>query len=779
MNNKPPVLPEDLENTLERYYTAPEPDPEFSARLDHELRSKLLRQETQKMFGRKSRLSSRLAWGVGLMIVVLLVGLVAGSPTLVTAMRRLLGYIPGMGVVEEGAPLRVLAEPVSKTRDGISMTVSEAVLSVDKTIIVFTVENIPWEMLSHQEDNPGCFAAPEIHLPDGTRFPIDSGGGTGWGSGYESRFTYPPVPVDVNEATLLVPCIQDSLPGMLPEGWELPLRFVPAPPEMTVFPVQEATPVPSTASAQAAETNPILISNVIDTGGSFILSGSFIPPAPTGAEEWYMQPSGWGLVLTDATGQEIPYEYPEDINMPMPADMHSETWAVEIDKNFAAPLTLNYSATYVLRDPQSSYAFDFDTGPNPQVGQTWALNKEIQMAGHVFTLGSIQFRPGHSGDSGYEFEFISVDGSVIGINVDIEGYVSQASGGGGGGGGEQVSSFVTSLYYAQPPEGRLKILLSGLQVRGETKSWSLDWTPDSYQDDFTPSPPDADACLSVTSLQQALTDSQPLPTALTGKLIAYGRILDDGQNPSPENYGVFVVGLDGSDRQVLGPGVWPALSQDGTSAAYAWSNGLYTTDLSSGQSYHIPNTNDSDYGPRWSPDGSRIAFIRTDDVNLYSMNIDGSGLQKVTDANELEQLIGWSADGESLYYGSMTQDGYLLEKKDLGSGIVHDLFNISSKGLSAAISPDEKWIVSIGKLAGDLHNGVHLSRLDGSEHRLLASLDRWDASNPIWSADGQWLLFTITYLEHSPLEEIPVVFNVDTCEIFSLPLRGTVFDWSE
>ena len=89
MKNKPPVLPEDLENTLDQYYAAPEPNPEFSARLDHELRSKLLRQETQKMFGKKSRLSPRLAWGVGLMIVILLVGLVAGSPTLVAAMRRL------------------------------------------------------------------------------------------------------------------------------------------------------------------------------------------------------------------------------------------------------------------------------------------------------------------------------------------------------------------------------------------------------------------------------------------------------------------------------------------------------------------------------------------------------------------------------------------------------------------------------------------------------------------------------------------------------------------
>ena len=781
MKNKTPILPEDMEKRLERYYSAPEPSPEFTARLDHELRSKLRRQETQKMFGRKSRLSPRLAWGLGVIFVTLLVSLVAASPTLVAAMRRLLGYIPGVGVVEQGAPMRVLAEPVSQTRDGITITVTEAVLGIDKTIIVFTVDNIPWEMLSHEEGIPGCYAEAEVQLSDGTKFQSGSGGGNGWGSGYERRFTYPPVPADVNEANLLVSCIQGSLPGTLPENWTLHLRFVPAPPEMTVFPVQEWTPAPATANTEAAENTQIIISNVIDTGNSFILSGTFNPPAPEGAADWSVQPNFPGLVLTDSTGQEIPYEYPEDIELPMVADMHVESWAVEINKNFVAPLTINYSTTYVLRDAQTSYAFEFDAGPNPQVGQTWALNKEIQMAGHVFVLGSIKMEPGHSGDIGYEFEFFSVDGSVLGVNVDIEGYASQGGGGGGGGGSsEQVSSFGTSLYYAQPPTGRLNIVLYNLQVRGETKTWKLDWTPDSPQGEFPPQSIAPDACLTLATVQQALANPQPLPEALTGKLIVYGRIVEDGQDPSPENYGVFVVRTDGSDRQVLGPGVWPSLSKDGTRAAYAWNDGLYITDLASGQSYLIPDTKPNDYNPRWSPDGSRIAFVRVDDVNLYIVGPDGSGVQKITDANDYEQLIDWSADGESLYFGVLSPNGYLLKKTNLTTGVVQDLFSIQSKGLSAAISPDENWIAAVGKFADDPQFGLFLSRMDGSERRLLAQLNHhWGVSNPIWSADGQWLLLTITNLEQTSTEETPIVLNVNTCQVFPIPIHGSVQDWEE
>ena len=42
-----------------------------------------------------------------------------------------------------------------------------------------------------------------------------------------------PAPAGENEAALFVPCVRESLPDMLPEDWELPFRFVPAPPGMT------------------------------------------------------------------------------------------------------------------------------------------------------------------------------------------------------------------------------------------------------------------------------------------------------------------------------------------------------------------------------------------------------------------------------------------------------------------------------------------------------------------------------------------------------------------
>jgi hypothetical protein len=467
--------------------------------------------------------------------------------------------------------------------------------------------------------------------------------------------------------------------------------------------------------------------------------------------------------------------------------MRSESWAVKVPRGFAAPLTIHYGTTYILGVPQARYAFEFDAGPDPQPGQVWELEKEIQMDGYTFTLDSISAQPGHEGSIGYTFDFTSADGSVSGVGVDIEGYlpVGGAGGGGGGSAGEAVS-FSTGLYYPEAPKGILNIVLTNLQVYGETKEWSLEWAPDSLQSGF-PSPTPApqprifgagQACLTLASLQAALTSPQSLPANLIGKLIVYGRIVEDGKDPSPENYGVFVTNPDGSGREVLGQGVWSALSPDGSKAAYAWDDGLYVTDLASRQSYHVPDTNNNDYSPRWSPDGNRIAFVRIDDFNLYIINPDGSGLQKATDGIEYEQLIGWSADGGSLYYGIPVQDGHLLRKIDLASGVVQDLFNVVSKSVSVAVSPDGGWLASVERLGDQLQIGLFLSKLDSSERSLLVQLDNWSISNPVWSPDGRWLLFTATNYDHSNPEEIPTLLDLQNCQVFPLNFRGTVQGWS-
>ncbi len=139
--------------------------------------------------------------------------LLIGPQRVATAMRSLIGYLPGVGIVDRSAPIRILAEPVSLTRQGITVSVNRATLTADQTQIEVGVSGVPLSAYPKSEAVLGCIEPSYLRLPDGTRLEVDA-----------------IFPANVNEAVYVMPCIFNTLPGAAPTDWELPLKFIPAPP---------------------------------------------------------------------------------------------------------------------------------------------------------------------------------------------------------------------------------------------------------------------------------------------------------------------------------------------------------------------------------------------------------------------------------------------------------------------------------------------------------------------------------------------------------------------
>lgn len=724
----------------------------------------------------KTLVFRRFALGLAIFLLFLVLSiLVIGPQRVLAAVRGLFGYVPGAGIVSQETPLRTLAAPVTVERDGITLTVTQVLLSADKTIVVYRVENIPPEAVAGNfiegaTPPPLCESRDSLRLPDGTVMQPSNEQGSGWITGYKWRETFEAIPADVNEATLFISCLMDTIPGKAPENWEIPLRFVPAPPEITVLPVIEISPFPRPTVGGKDKTStppssPLEVERVIEMEDGYLLIGSFHPfTMPNGT---VVTVAPWNILkFTDANGQEIDADYASDVDLPG-YENGVYPWAYRIwGKYHAWPLTITLE--WVEASVPGEAAFEFGTGPNPQPGQEWNINQNLQIGDRT-----IRILTATRTLDGYSFTF-QADPSVVSLGVDIrsaEQYIAPAGGGGGGGGGIGLS--VSVSYQGKVPEGNLTVIVSGVTVR-VTGPWSVQWSPATplFADvTLTPAPK---ACLTDEIWAQVkVNDSASLPPGLTGKLALLGETV-----VGSDTWGSVTVNLDGNNRQFRSLGAWPTFSPDGTKLVSS-GIGLVITDLLAGEQYQLPGTTISDYRTFWSPDGTKIAFFRSSVEEIFVINVDGPGLTQVTNSPQYEILAGWSADGMEIIFASEGADGVQIRSHNLTTGAEQVLFPIPSNKADVVVSQDGRWIAFTDRL-GAQDNGLYVSRLDGSERKLVAAMKGTALYFPVWSPDSGWLIVNVFDSEMGDGRARQVLIELDTCRVFLLPdYGGEIYSWGK
>ena len=126
------------------------------------------------------------------------------------------------------------------------------------------------------------------------------------------------------------------------------------------------------------------------------------------------------------------------------------------------------------------------------------------------------------------------------------------------------------------------------------------------------------------------------------------RMAFDGPN------GIYVVNIDGSDLiHVTDDGGDPSWSPDGTRIVYSGASGISILGIDGTGFTQLSTTSGSDWSPAWSPDGTRIAFASDQGftVNLYVINVDGTGLLQLTDDTRLANYFpSWSPDGKQIAF---------------------------------------------------------------------------------------------------------------------------------
>jgi len=286
---------------------------------------------------------------------------------------------------------------------------------------------------------------------------------------------FPPIPADVNEATLELPDLTAIPDDTAPRDWKIQLKFKPADPA-DIAPVieQMVTPVPTTASTDAPtqSVNTYGITNTLD---KFVaLPDGYILYGTTAWTDPLIPPYGVTSQLAgikDANGTEIPFDYADLELYPKQGELRIY-WAYKVGTEIKAPLTLSFVMLASL--PADGGSFTFDPGPDPQLGQKWDINQDVTVNNEVIHVLSAE----QAGiEPGYFMFTMQSDSNIIGASViDL---AHPPLGGGGGGGGVPVAGapFNAGFGYQVPiPQGPLTLTFTDVQllVPGD---WTLSWSP--------------------------------------------------------------------------------------------------------------------------------------------------------------------------------------------------------------------------------------------------------------------------------------------------------------
>lgn len=412
------------------------------------------------------------------------------------AIGKVTGYIPGVELVNQTVPVRILDKPVKAKQSDITVTIRQMLTDADRTLVTYRVDGL----LPAANGSTRCDALPFLQLSDDSMLRSSGGGGGRIGGEMESslRFEttiyYPPVPTNINQVIFTLPCILPK--GAGPENWQIPLHLSPAP-KGYVLPALEVgatfvastpkfvpTPTPFEAAITPVPNDPLhpaltpvpngsglYLERVVVLDHSYLLIGNFtdVGDLPGSFLSVSAQQSiPYEFHVTDRAGKPVSFSFRPDL-MP-PSDRPNVTyWALEVRKPFDSPITITLPEVSTILD--DSFSFQIDVGTNPVIGQTWTLNRTVKVGDYSFRVEKI-VRVEH----GYTVELYSpLSREKVFLDLQLENHVAQ-------GVYERFherdgyTDFSETLIFKdEPPTGPLTFKLRSF-IDSPIGPWTLTWT---------------------------------------------------------------------------------------------------------------------------------------------------------------------------------------------------------------------------------------------------------------------------------------------------------------
>ncbi|MDD5371137.1 MAG: DUF4179 domain-containing protein [Anaerolineaceae bacterium] len=305
------------------------------------------------------------------MLVIAIIISSVGPQRVLASFRSLFGFIPGVGFVENTETVRFIDGAVQAEREGITVTVESGAIDAQGFHLSMKVEGMPRDKSLYTASSRGTTENPYLQLPSGETLQLLSGA-SGAGDSIQAQYLFQSVPDGVDSVLLVLPSLPGLEPGKAPDDWQIPLKLRAASGSDRITastPLQlrserhGGTTLILEEVAQDAEKTMLQVR--LDTGDAWIsLNG-----------EWWTR-----LRLTDRDGKIYPLT-----DTPTADPMNTLVRVLRtVPFIHAERLTLSLDQTdmtiAVRIDDQPG--FRFDPGRDAQVGQTWRLDKTLQVQGY-------------------------------------------------------------------------------------------------------------------------------------------------------------------------------------------------------------------------------------------------------------------------------------------------------------------------------------------------------------------------------------------------------------
>ena len=276
------------------------------------------------------------------------------------------------------------------------------------------------------------------------------------------------------------------------------------------------------------------------------------------------------------------------------------------------------------------------------------------------------------------------------------------------------------------------------------------------------------ACTSNTPTPQINTPaipkytSSPVPVAVTATEVmdvpASGVIaFYSDRDGNPE---IYTMNADGSGlmrlTNDLGFDDSPAISPDGRQIVFLTARHdpqprfpnlkyeIYTMDINGSNLKRLTNNEAGEDHPSWSPNGNKILFDADYDEDgffeIYSMDQDGTNLTRLTTNAANDQFADWSPDGLQISFASDRNGNWDIFVMDADGSDQQALTSDPDWELFPTWSPDGGQIAFTGLAPNSRNTDVFLMNADGTDVHQLTDSPGFD-ENPVFSPDGAQIAF--------------------------------------